>query len=552
MNTRYIEYAKDVVSGNILSCEYVRLACKRFLNDISNPELEFKSEKVDLFINFASVLKHIKGEYAGKSVVFEPWQMVIVASIFAIYRKDTGTRKYLSSYIEVPRKSGKSFLAAVMCLFALICDGEPGAEVLIAANSAKQAFEVDYDTVSKLAKQLDPKCKKMRQYRDSIRIDSTASKLMVLAADSSRMDGFNCSFGLIDEYHEAPDSKVADVIRSSMGMRKNPHLCTITTAGFNKNGPCYELRSYCIDVLNGSKTDESMFAMIYTLDSGDDWTDESIWKKAVPNLGITTKISFLRDTVNRAKQHPSDEVEAKTKQFDVWCDSSSVWIPSDVIKRNMINIDLTEFRGKNNYFVHLGFDLAAVSDLTALTMMFVDPDTEEYFFKTWYYLPKTALEGKYNAELYKMWARKGYLTLTDSPTTDYNYIQGQIMYLYENFDVQCVHYDSWNAQQLINNLTNEGLPMSPYSQSIGNFNRPTRELERLLLSDKIKIDNNPITRWNFDNVELKVDINANAKPMGDHEKRKIDGVISMLNALGGYLNVVYGQQQAFVIPYAQN
>ena len=118
--------------------------------------LEFRSEKVDLFIDFASVLKHIKGEYAGQSVVFEPWQMVIVASIFAIYRRDTGTRKYQSSYIEVPRKSGKSFLAAVMCLFALICDGEAGAEVLIAANSAKQAFEVDYDTVSKLAKQLDP------------------------------------------------------------------------------------------------------------------------------------------------------------------------------------------------------------------------------------------------------------------------------------------------------------------------------------------------------------------------------------------------------------
>lgn len=551
MDTGYIEYAKQVVAGNILSCEYVRLTCKRFLQDISNPDLVFKSEKVDLFIKFASILKHIKGEYAGQSVKFEPWQLVIVASIFAVYWKDTNTRKYQSSYIEVPRKSGKSFLAAVMCLFALICDGEPGAEVLIAANSAKQAFEVDFETVSKLAKQLDPKCKKMRHYRDSIRIDSTSSKLIVLAADSSRMDGFNCSFGLIDEYHEAPDSKVADVIRSSMGMRKNPHLCTITTAGFNKNGPCYELRSYGIDVLKGSKTDESLFVMIFTLDVGDDWTDESVWKKAVPNLGITTKVSFLRDTVNRAKQHPSDEVEAKTKQFDVWCDSSTVWIPEVVIKRNMMDIDLTEFKNKNNYLVYLGFDLAAVSDLTALTLMFVDPETEEYFFKNFYYLPKSALEGKYNAELYKMWASKGYLTLTDSPTTDYNYIQGQILYLYENFDVQGVFFDSWNAQQLVNNLTNEGLPMSAYSQSIGNFNRPTREIERLLLSNMAKIDKNPITRWNFDNVELKVDINANAKPMGDHQSKKIDGVISILNALGGYLSTVYGQQSAFVLPYAQ-
>ena len=548
MNTGYIEYARNVVDGNILACEYVILTCKRFLSDLSNPDLVFKSEKVETFIKFASVLKHIKGEYGGQNVRFEPWQLVIVASIFGFYRKDTGRRKYLSSYIEVPRKSGKSFLAAVMCLFALICDGEPGAEVLIAANSAKQAFEVDFETVSKLARQLDPKGKRMRLYRDSIRIDSTSSKLLVLAADSSRMDGFNCSFGLIDEYHEAPDSSVSDVIKSSMGMRKNPHLCTITTAGFDKNGPCYELREYGVDVLKGLKTDESFFVMIFTLDNGDDWTDEKVWKKAAPNLGITTSIDYLRDIVNTAKQVPSKEVEAKTKQFDIWCDSSTVWIPEDVIKRNMMDIDLTEFKNKNNFLVYLGFDLAAVSDLTALTIMFIDPETEEYFFKNWYYLPKTALEGKYNAELYKMWASKGYLTLTDSPTTDYNYIQGQILYLYENFDVQGVFFDSWNAQQLVNNLINEGLPMSAYSQSIGNFNRPTREIERLLLSDMVKLDKNPITRWCFDNVELKVDINSNAKPMGDHQAHKIDGFISILNALGGYLSTVYGVQQAFVIP----
>ena len=549
MDTGYIEYAHKVVDGSILACEYVILTCKRFLSDLSNPELEFKSQKVETFIKFASVLKHIKGEHGGENVRFEPWQLLIVASIFGFYNKDTGRRKYQSSYIEVPRKSGKSFLAAVMCLYALICDGEPGAEVLIAANSAKQAFEVDFETVSKLARQLDPKGKRMRQYRDSIRIDSTSSKLLVLAADSSRMDGFNCSFGLIDEYHEAPDSSVYDVIKSSMGMRKNPHLCTITTAGFNKNGPCYELHTYGIDVLKGMKTDESLFVMIFTIDQGDDWTDERIWKKAAPNLGITTSIDYLRDIVNTAKQVPSKEVEAKTKQFDVWCDSSSVWIPEIVIKRNMIDIDLSEFKKKNNYLVYLGFDLAAVSDLTSLTIMFIDPETEEYFFKNWYYLPKSALEAKYNSELYKMWAGKGYLTLTDSPTTDYNYIQGQILYLYENFDVQGVFFDSWNAQQLVNNLTNEGLPMSAYSQSIGNFNRPTREIERLLLSDMAKLDKNPITRWCFDNVELKVDINSNAKPMGDHEKRKIDGVISILNALGGYLSTVYGQQQAFVLPY---
>lgn len=549
METSYIEYANDVVDGKILACEYVRLTCKRFLDDLNNPDLIFKSEKVDTFVKFASFLKHIKGECGGQRVHFEPWQLLIVASIFGFFRRDNGRRKYLSSYIEVPRKSGKSFLAAVMCLFALICDGEPGAEVLIAANSAKQAFEVDFETVSKLARQLDPKGKRMRQYRDSIRIDSTGAKLLVLAADSSRMDGFNCSFGLIDEYHEAPDSSVSDVIKSSMGMRKNPHLCTITTAGFNKNLPCYDLHLYGIDVLKGAKTDESLFVMIFTLDEGDDWLDERVWKKAAPNLGITTSVDYLRDIVNTAKQFPSKEVEAKTKQFDIWCDSSTVWIPEDVVRKSMTKIDLSDFIGNEDYLCYVGLDLASVSDLTAMSFLFVNPEKEEYFFKTLYYLPVSALDGKFNSELYKLWSGRGYLTLTNSKTTDYNYLKKEILYWYNNLEISGLFYDAWNSTQLVNDLINEGLPMYSFSQSIGHFSRGTKEYERLMLSDKVKLDQNPVTRWCHDNVELKIDQNGNCKPVGQHNAAKIDGVISQLTALGGYLDQVYGTQEAFVLPY---
>jgi phage terminase large subunit-like protein len=198
--------------------------------------------------------------------------------------------------------------------------------------------------------------------------------------------------------------------------------------------------------------------------------------------------------------------------------------------------------------VYIGFDLGAVSDLTCVTFLFIDPETEEYIFKNFYYLPKGALNGKYNSELYKMWSKKGYLILTEGDTTDYNYIKNQIVYWYNHLDVQGVFYDSWNATQLVNDLTNEGLPMQAYSQSIGNFNRPTKEIERLILSEKVTIDNNPINRWCFDNVEIKMDINGNCKPVGDHGPRKIDGVISMLNALGGYLSAIYGIQTPFVIP----
>ena len=198
----------------------------------------------------------------------------------------------------------------------------------------------------------------------------------------------------------------------------------------------------------------------------------------------------------------------------------------------------------------MGFDLAAVSDLTCLTLLFIDTVKEEYLFKNIYYLPKSALEGKYNSELYKYWSSKGYLKITDSNTTDYNYIKNDIRHYYDVFNVLNIFYDAWNATSLVNDLTNEGLPLKPFSQSIGHFNRPTKEYERLMLNGNVKLDRNPINRFCHDNVTLKIDQNGNCKPVGDHEKRKIDGVISQINALGGYLEETNGwDYSALVLPY---
>jgi galactose mutarotase-like enzyme len=164
----------------------------------------------------------------------------------------------------------------------------------LAANSKEQA-KIAFSFCSTFTKQLDPKAKYLKAYRDSILLDLNNSKLKVFAADDSKLDGFNASFGLIDEYHSAKNSKVRDVIKSSMGMRQNPHLCTITTAGFDKTLPCYKLRSTAIDVLNGLKEDDSMFIAIYCLDDKDDWTKEDNWVKCAPNLDVTVTYRLTND-----------------------------------------------------------------------------------------------------------------------------------------------------------------------------------------------------------------------------------------------------------------
>ena len=543
-----IQYAKDVVSGKILACQWVKLACKRFLDDINSQDYYFDEKKYNTLTTFTGVMKHYSSGAAGKPFILEPWEDFIICNIFCLYRVDTRRRKYKTAHISVSRKNGKTTLAAALGLFSLIADGEPASSVIMAANSREQAH-IDFDAASAFARQLDPRKKSLKVLRNEIVFQKNNASLKVISADASTGDGLNPSMVILDELHEAVDSKLFDVLRSGQGFREQPLMLSITTAGFRIGGFCNQYEDYCKEILMGQKVDETLFALLYTLDDGDDWTDESNFIKSNPNLGVTVKRDWLSEQVNQAKNSPTLEVGVKTKNLNVWCSSSTTWIPEQYIRRSLMDVDLTEFKNKNNYLVYLGFDLAAISDLTAVSIMFVDPETEEYFFKTWYYLPKSALDGKYNSELYKMWSSKGFLTLTDSETTDYNYIQNQIVYLYETFDVQGVFFDSWNAQMLVNNLTNLGLPMTAYSQSIGNFNKPTKEMERLVLSDKVRFDNNPITRFCFDNVELKVDLNGNSKPVGDHNAKKIDGVISMLNALGGYLSIVYGNQEAFVLAY---
>lgn len=529
---QYYKYAYDVLEGKIVTGNNIKLACQRFVDDLKRDDFVFNEEVADRAIEFIGILKHFTGKHSGKPFLLEGWQSFIIANIVGFYWADSNTRRFTSSYIEVSRKQGKTALAAALCLYYLIADGEDGAEVLLAANSKDQA-KIAFDFCSNFSKGLDPNQKLLIPFRDNIRLNKTASRLKVLAADDSKLDGFNASLGLLDEYHAASNSRVRDVIKSSMGMRENPHLCTITTAGFSKSSPCYELRTVSIDVLNNIKNDDSMFIAIYSLDENDDWQDENNWAKCAPNLGVTVTSKYIKEQVQQAKNNPSEEVGVRTKTLNQWCDSATVWIPEDYIIKCTDTVDISNFKGQNCY---VGVDLAATSDLTAVSYMFVNDENDKYYFKTHYYLPESALNEKKDKETYKLWKRLGLLTVTPGNVTDYDFITADIQKARQIVNIISIAYDSYNATQWAIKCTEEGLPLEPFSQSLGNFNKPTKELERLLLSGKAVIDNNEITRQCFRNVALKSDHNNNVKPVKKMDNNKIDGIISMLQALGVYLS----------------
>ena len=537
----YYKYANDVIQNKIVCCSNIKLACQRFQEDLNRDDLDFREDVVDRAISFISTMKHFKGKASGQNFILEPWQQFVVANIVGFYWKGTNDRRYSSSYIEVSRKNGKTALAAALCLYFLIADGEDGAEVDLAANSREQA-KIAFEFCYEFAKQLDPSGKYLTSHLKGIKFNVNASQLKVFAADASKLDGFNASFGLIDEYHAAKNSKVRDVIKSSMGMRQNPHLCTITTAGFDKTLPCYQLRSTAIEILHKLKEDDSMFIAIYSLDDNDDWTDESNWIKCTPNMNVTVTQKYIREQVKSALNNPSEEVGVKTKTLNLWCDSAEVWLPDTYIVKSTRNVDLTSFQDELCY---IGVDLSATSDLTAVSYLVVKDGI--YYFKNYYYLPESCLVDNSNREKYRLWKNTGQLTLTSGNVTDYDYITKDMLRYQDILSIQKVGYDKWNATQWAIQATEEGLPLEEYSQSIGNFNQPTKELERLILSGKVVIDNNEITRWCFSNVHIKEDHNGNTKPIKTQKQMKIDGVIAMIQALGTYLQNPNNGKELFIL-----
>jgi len=530
------KYCDDVLTGKIPSGIHLRNAVARFKKDMScagkvegEQAWDFREGAVTKVVNFIHKLKHFTGTYSGKHFELQPWQYFIVANIYGFYNHD-GTRRFQTGYIEMGRKNGKTALVGALSLYHLIADGEAGGEILFTANSLDQA-KIGFRMVDGFATGYNPDKRMLKHRFKDIYYDQNNSFIRVLAADSSKLDGYNCSVGIVDEYHSAPTSFVRDVLRSSMGMRTNPLLITITTAGFDKNLPCYELRTVTSDIISGNKTDESFFGVIYSLDDKDDWHDPQTWIKANPNLGVTVKQDFIEKQVLQAINSPADEVGVKTKNLNMWCDSGKTWIPDEYIIKSTDKINIDDFKGEE---CHIGVDLSSTTDLTAVAYLFVKDD--KYYFINDYYIPKETLHKKVNADvdLYRTWAYHGFLKTTSGNVTDYDYITRDMLMVDEKCDITRVFYDKYNAAAWATQCEEQGIKMMPFQQTIGNFNNPTREFERLMLCGKVVLSDNPITRYCLRNVELRHDFNNNVKPLKDSEKKKIDGVIACLQALAAW------------------
>lgn len=548
----YNKYALDVIHGNILACEQIKLACERYLSWFDRDDIYFDDKDVDRKISFVSKMKHTTGKFARQSFILLPWQQFAFAGIFGWKWKDTGYRVTKKVFMFMSRKQGKTSVVAALSLACAICDNEAGGEIDMVANNARQAA-ICYEQTSNYAETLDPTGKIFKRFRHNINIPFNKSIIQVHSSDSMGLDGYNSSVSIIDEFHAAKDWGLYNVLMSSMGMRTQPLMIIITTAGFltGETYPCYSLYITCKQILKGIKTDDSQFALLYELDEGDEWDDENVWIKCAPCLGETVTYDYLREQVLSAKNNSALEVGVRTKNFNQFMEAENIWISHDMVHGVMHPVDIDDYKNETAFG---GCDLSVVCDLTAHSICIppnpdrkINPD--KFIFKSWLYIPEEALETSSNKEMYKEFIRRGWAIKTSGNIVDYNYILKDQLSIADKIYFNDYGYDAYNASSWALMAEQQGLPLVIFSQTLGSFNKPTKFFEMLVRSKRCIIDSNPAVAWCLSNAELCFDHQENCKPVkanGDKNK-KIDSTISMLEALGCYLNSRYFAPEAWII-----
>jgi phage terminase large subunit-like protein len=545
-----LAYCRDVVAGRVPAGRLVRLACQRQLDDLSRAEAggwpyRFDEKRAGRAARFLEQLPHVKGPMAGQLFRLEPWQCFIVTTAFGWVREDTGARRFRRVYIEVPRGNGKSFLSSGIALYGLAADGESGAEVYSAATTTAQA-KITYGDAERMLRKRPALMKKL-----GIRISTTAiaqlasgSTFGALSREARNHDGKNIHLAVIDELHAHRTRELWDVIITGAAKRPQSLIWTITTAGVDTSGICYEVRDGVVKMLEGA-ANEGLFGVVYSLDESDDWKDASCWAKANPNWHASIDHDSFRLAAIEAQQSAAKENNFKTKHLNLWCNAAVAWMDLTAWDKCAdTSLRLEDFAGQR---CTMGLDLASKVDVAAAAKLFARdmpaPTAEEphrtqrhFFLFLDSFLPEAAVHSARNAQ-YVGWAKTGRLRTTPGDVLDFEAVHAHVLEAQQRHDLREVAFDPWQATQLSNQLQSAGVTMVEVRPTVQSFSEPMKHLEALVLQGRIHHDGNPVLRWMMSNVVAHRDAKDNIYPRKERAENKIDGVVAALMALNRALLV---------------
>lgn len=526
----------------IPACKYVRQACTRQLRDLKRWALRgtyrFDEDEANEWCEFAEQLPHIKGAKAGQNIHLEGWQCFVITTAFGWMRRDTGKRRFRRVYIEVPRGNAKSTLTSTLALKAGFADGEGGAEVYSAATTRDQARIVFADAQA-MARKRPELCEALgvEVLAHAIVQKLSSSVMMALSADANTLDGKNIHFAAVDELHAHRTREVFDVLETGTGKRAQSMLWCITTAGSDRAGVCYEQRTYSIKVLGEVAPDDSLFAIIYTIDDGDDWTEESSWIKANPNWGVSVQPEIVAQLATKAMQMPAAQSNFKTKHLNVWVNADEAWMDMRAWDRAADETLKEEDYDKDPTW--LGLDLASKTDIAARIRISVREieGVHHYFLFGRYFLPEQAVTDGRNSQ-YRGWETSGLLTVTPGDTLDFQFIIDDIEALASRAQVEEIGFDPWQATFLAQKLTENGATMVEVRNTVANFSAPMKEFDALVRQGRLHHNGDPVLTWMVSNVVCHMDAKENIYPRKERPENKIDGVIAAITGLARALAAV--------------
>lgn len=492
----------------------------------------YDKSAADYAVAFIENLCHTKGTWAGKPFELIDWQEQIIRDLFGTL-KPNGYRQFNTAYIEIPKKQGKSELAAAVALLLTCGDGEERAEVYGCAADRQQAAIV-FDVAADMVRMCPALSKRVKILASQKRLiyTPTNSFYQVLSAEAYSKHGFNIHGVVFDELHTQPNRKLFDVMTKGSGdARMQPLYFLITTAGTDTHSICYETHQKAKDIIEGRKIDPTFYPVIYGADESDDWTDPKVWKKANPSLDITVGIDKVKAACESAKQNPGEENAFRQLRLNQWVKQAVRWMPMEKWDKCAFAVDEDELEGRVCYG---GLDLSSTTDITAFVLVFPPLDEEDkYVILPYFWIPEDNLTLRVNRDHvpYDVWERQGYLQTTEGNVVHYGFIEQFIERLGERFNIREIAFDRWGAVQMVQNLEGMGFTVVPFGQGFKDMSPPTKELMKLVLEQKIAHGGHPVLRWNMDNIYIRTDPAGNIKADKEKSTEKIDGAVATIMAL---------------------
>jgi len=477
-------------------------------------------------------LSHTKGPFAGQSFNLRPWQVQIIRKLFT-ERKD-GRRQYRTCLLMLPRKNGKTELAAALAIYFLLFDGEIGGEVYSAAADKDQAGLV-FGVAAQMIRnepELDAEqggCCEIVDSQKRIVHRKSGSFYRAISAEAYSKHGFNASVVIYDELHAAPNRELWDVLSTSQGARAQPLMFAISTAGFDRHSILWELYQHAKRVEENPALDPTFLPIIYEAPEGADWKDEAVWHAANPALGDFRSLEEMRSYCARVQEIPEQQNTFRRLYLNQWTEQSTKWLDLTTWDACAGTVDWRTLREvKKGQPCLGGLDLSTRTDLTALVLFFADNSVVPFF---WVPEDEARKRGLADRVPYPQWIRDGLITATPGNVVDQGFVREDINRIAREYRLREMGFDDWNATKLSLELQDDGLQVVKIAQGFRSLSEATKELGALVAGRTLKHGGHPILRWMASNMVVRQDPNGNLAPDKEKARERIDGIVALIMAI---------------------